>query len=115
MRHTYLLFTLAACAAGVLPAIAATTTAQILDANHAAMGGAAWDGKAALEAEYAYAGQGFTGKTESLTDLRSPRYIAHFNEGPLHGVRGSDGRQAWTQEPSGSIDTRPAAMPASAP
>ena len=45
-------------------AYAAPSVGEVLDANHSAMGGSAWDGKAALRAEYAYSGQGMTGTTQ---------------------------------------------------
>ena len=74
MRKTYLAIVLAALVAQT-PAYAATQVADILVANHVATGGSAWNGKLTLQSDYAYSGQGLTGTTSSLADLRHGAFV----------------------------------------
>lgn len=87
-------------------AIAAPSAADILSVNETASGGSAWAGKATLKADYAYSGQGMTGKVESLTDLKAPRYIDSYQIGPINGASGFDGKEAWEKDPSGTVDVK---------
>lgn len=87
-------------------ALAAPSATEILDANRAATGGTAWDGKATLKVDYAYAGQGMTGKIESLSDLKTPRFVDSYQIGPMSGAMGFDGKQAWEKDPSGTVDVK---------
>ncbi len=79
----------------------AATPADILAANKAAMGN--WNGKATLKVEYAYAGQGLTGTTSSLEDLRNGRFVDTYDIAPQSGASGFDGAKAWEKEPSGTV------------
>ena len=109
MRKTLTFLALAAFVAGSIgatPALAAPSVAEILDANHAAMGGDAWNGKTTVKVEYAYAGQGMTGKTDTLADLTRPRFVQTYEIGPVSGANGFDGEQAWEKDPSGTVDVQ---------
>ncbi len=109
MRKTLAFVALAALAAGAMApdwALAASSPAEILQANAAASGAKAWAGKATLKASYAYAGQGMTGKVESLSDLKTPRYVDHYEVGPIKAAGGFDGQQAWEKDPSGTVDVK---------
>ncbi|HVT25826.1 MAG TPA: aspartyl protease family protein [Rhizomicrobium sp.] len=98
------LFTLAAIAVlYALPATAAPTASEILAANKAASGGAAWDSKATLKTSSDYSGQGMTGKTHSLTDIPSGHYADDFAIGPMSGANGFDGKDGWAKDPSGAV------------
>jgi hypothetical protein len=98
------LFTLAAIAVlYALPASAAPTASEILAANKAASGGAAWDSKATLKTSSDYSGQGMTGKTHSLTDIPSGHYADDFAIGPMSGANGFDGKDGWAKDPSGAV------------
>ncbi len=97
-------------------ALAAPSVGEVLDANHAAMGGSAWDGKVTLKVEAAYAGQGMTGKVTSLDDLKNGSWADSFNIGPASGANGFDGTDAWEKDTSGAVtvqnggDQRPLAV-----
>ena len=85
-----------------LPAFAATPS-ELLDANKAATAGKAWDSKQALKLEYGYSGQGLTGKTSTLEDLRGGAFVDVYDIPPNSGAEGlSDGR-VWERETSGTI------------
>jgi hypothetical protein len=94
---------------------AQTTAAEILDANHAAMG-TAWDAKGAADVRYAYAGQGMTGETRSTFDLGGGGFVDHQDVGPTKNAGGFDGHTAWMQDMSGAVtpeaggDLRPLAV-----
>jgi hypothetical protein len=75
----------------------------ILAANHAACGGSGWDGKAAIEVRFAFAGQGMTGTTESTYDVRTGRFIDSSSIGPTRTASGFDGREAWLRDMSGAV------------
>jgi hypothetical protein len=91
---------LASCIA--TPAFAAAAD-DILDANHAATGGSAWDNKATLKVEYAYSGQGMTGTTSSLEDLQRGAYVDSQDIPPATGATGFDGIKAWEKDTSGTV------------
>lgn len=100
MRLVYAAVALAALLA--TPAFASPAV-QVLEANKAASGGAAWDAKITLKAEYAYSGQGMTGKTWGVTDLKNGRYVENYTIGPVRGANGFDGKHAWEKDPSGTV------------
>jgi hypothetical protein len=77
--------------------------ADILEANRIATGGSAWDGKQTLEVDYAYSGQGLTGKVHSRDDLRLGLWEDEMELGPASGAQGFDGTHAWSKDPSGSV------------
>lgn len=81
---------------------AADTAANIFSAHRMASGGDAWNDKATLQIDYAYAGQGLTGTASSTQDLRSGAFIDTYQTGPVDGASGYDGAQAWVREPSGT-------------
>jgi len=92
----------------VLTALAASTSvyaapADVLDANRTAMGGAAWNGKLSVTVEYAYSGQGLTGKVTSRADLRNGDWSDNFALGPMTGAQGFDGAHAWAKDQSGTV------------
>ncbi len=93
---------LLATAARAQPAGEAAASA-ILEANHQAMGGDGWNAKSTLRVEFAYSGQGLTGTTSSLEDLRRGRFVDAYAIGPTAGANGFDGAKAWEQEPSGTV------------
>ena len=101
MRTSYAAFALAFVT--IAPAYGASTPAQILDANKVAAGGSAWDSKPTLKVDYAYSGQGMTGKVESLDDLQGGRWADNFAIGPATGANGFDGAHAWSKDPSGTV------------
>ncbi|HLY79044.1 MAG TPA: aspartyl protease family protein, partial [Caulobacteraceae bacterium] len=81
---------------------AATTAAQVLDANRAAMG-APVDRKGALDVRYDYAGQGMTGEVRSTYDLSGAGFVDSQDVGLTTGGNGFDGRTAWMRDLSGAI------------
>jgi hypothetical protein len=90
-------------AATALPLVAqAATPAAILAANQQAMGGTAWD-HAALKTQYAYSGEGLTGKTEEIDDLKTGAFVERYELGPAKGADGYDGNHAWAQDLSGTV------------
>jgi hypothetical protein len=89
--------------ASVGPVSAAPSIAEILAANKAAIGGAAWDAKESLFLNYDYAGQGLTGTSSSVQDLKHGAFVDSYTIGPQHGDFGFDGAKAWEREPSGTV------------
>src|ERR1041385_3413239 len=81
----------------------AATPDEILSANKAAMGGSAWNDKVTLKVEYAYSGQGLTGTTSSVQDLRRGAFVDAYDIPPTRGASGFDGAKAWEKEPSGTV------------
>jgi hypothetical protein len=79
------------------------SAATILDLNHAAAGGHAWSGKSTLELHFSYAGQGLSGKVDSVEDLRTGAFIDTQDIGPTLQANGFDGSHAWMKELSGTI------------
>jgi hypothetical protein len=102
MRGHLFLSTMIATVSCAALAHAQTTVAQILDANHAAMG-TGWDAKGAADVRYAYSGQGMTGETRSTFDLGGGGYIDRQDVGPTKNAGGFDGHTAWTQDMSGAV------------
>ena len=90
--------------AAVGAAHAATDPAAVLDAYRVASGGDTWDGKAVLETRVSLAGQGLAGTDVSIVDLSDGRSVDHYTLGPASGAQGFDGRQAWQQDPSGTVN-----------
>ena len=83
------------------PALAAPQT--ILDANKAASGGQAWDNKEAETIDYAYSGQGLTGKVTSRADLAHGYWTDDVAIGPVTQANGFDGAHAWMKDASGTV------------
>jgi hypothetical protein len=101
MRGIFLSTAVAAAAiAGV--AQAQPKLAQLLEANHAAMG-TGLDGKGALDVRYDYAGQGLTGEVRSTFDLHGGGFVDSQDVGPTTGGNGFDGATAWWRDLSGAI------------
>jgi hypothetical protein len=94
---------LALAAWAVATPVRAASFRDVLAANREATGGSAWDGKATLALEYAYAGQGLAGTVSSLEDLQRGAFVDRWAIGPNAGASGFDGRRAWEQEPSGTV------------
>lgn len=106
MRKTLAILALTAFAAGATGAVQAQTApsvTDILSANKVTSGGAVWDGKTVLKTDYAYSGQGLTGKAHSLTDLKTGRFADIFEIGPVAGANGFDGTHAWAKDTSGTV------------
>jgi predicted aspartyl protease len=101
MRTALATFTFAALAAA--PALAAPGADEVLAANKAATAGSAWDSKAVLKTEYAYSGQGMTGKVGSTADLKTPRFVDTMAVGPMTGAQGFDGTHGWAKDQSGTV------------
>ncbi|MGN6146934.1 MAG: PDZ domain-containing protein [Rhizomicrobium sp.] len=81
-------------------AFAAPSVGDVLAANKAAMGTAA---QPTTKIEYAYSGQGMTGKITSLNDLKSGMWVDDAVIGPAGETQGFDGAHAWGKDPSGSV------------
>lgn len=92
--------------AAIAPAYAASTPAQILDANRVASGGSAWDGKAAIRIDLNYSGQGMTGTVESLDDLRNGHFADNATIGPASVANGYDGTAGWEKDPNGTVTSQ---------
>jgi len=101
MRLTIAAF--AALTATSVAALAAGSADDVLKANKAATGGAAWDAKAAVSIDTDYAGQGLTGTTHSVNDLHNGRSVSAFKVGPAAGANGFDGKTPWQRDTSGTI------------
>jgi Aspartyl protease/PDZ domain len=102
MRGTLFLSTAVALLAAAGAAQAETSAAQILDANHAAMG-ASLDREGAVDVRYDYAGEGLTGEVRSIFDLRGGGFVDSQDVGPTTGGNGFDGKTAWMRDLSGAI------------
>jgi hypothetical protein len=79
---------------------------DILAANKAATAGPAWDSKAGLKIEYAYSGQGLTGTTDSLQDLKTGHFVDSYDLGAVTGAQGFDGTHGWGRDQSGTITSQ---------
>src|ERR1700744_3970431 len=102
MRTTLAFIAIAASVASA-PAFAASTAADILAANKAASGGAAWDEYPTLNTVYNYSGMGMTGRVSSIMDLRTGKFVDNAEIGPIKQVQGFDGTSAWNKDPSGMV------------
>jgi len=100
MRVILLLATTAMLAAG---GARAQDARAVLEANEAASGGAALSGKGALEIEFAFSGEGMTGKTITTYDVGMGDFVDTEDVGPTKGADGFDGRLAWMQDMSGAV------------
>jgi len=83
-------------------ASAQTTVAQILDANHAAMG-AGLDRQGALDVRWSFGGQGLSGEVGSLYDLGGAGFVDTQDLSATTGGAGFDGKTAWWRDASGAI------------
>lgn len=101
MRNTFAAF--AFVTATSVTALAAGSADDVLKANKAATGGHAWDAKAAATIDGTYSGQGMTGTTHSLNDLKDGRSASEFKVGPAVGGNGFDGTTPWMRDTSGTI------------
>jgi hypothetical protein len=102
MRSILASLVLSAFATGVSVA-ASAAPADVLNANKAAAGGNAWDGKITLKTTSDYSGQGLTGKTQSVSDLANGSWADSYEIGPASGADGFDGTAAWDKDPSGTV------------
>jgi len=84
-------------------ALAAPSISEILAANKTAMGGQAWDRKTTMVVDADYSGQGLTGTTHSVSDLKTGRSVAEYKVGPAAGASGFDGVTPWQKDSSGTI------------
>ena len=101
MRRTIAAF--AAVTATCVAALAAGSADDVLKANKAATGGSAWDSKATVEIDGDYKGQGLTGTTRNINDLKSGRSVSAYKVGPAEGANGFDGKTPWQKDSSGTI------------
>jgi hypothetical protein len=101
MRLTIAAF--AALTATSVAALAAGSADDVLKANKAATGGTTWDTKAAISIDADYAGNGLTGTTHSVNDLKNGRTVGVFKVGPAQGANGFDGKTPWQRDTSGTI------------
>lgn len=74
----------------------------VLAANRAASHGEVYAGKGVMEVRYGYAGQGMTGWTASVFDVKTGAFVDSNEVGPTSGGSGFDGREAWMQDMSGA-------------
>jgi hypothetical protein len=84
-------------------AFAASSISEILAANKAAMGGSAWDSKVSVTIDANYSGQGLTGTTHTVADLKSGRSASEYKIGPATGANGFDGTMPWQKDSSGTV------------
>ena len=101
MRLTFAAF--AVLTATTVAALAGGSADDVLKANKAATGGTAWETKVAVSIESDYAGQGLTGTTHSLNDLKNGRTVSDYKVGPAQGANGYDGKTPWERDSSGAI------------
>jgi len=86
-----------------LSAAFGVTPLSVLDANRAATGGDAWNGKATLDAQYDFAGQGLKGHAAARIDLSRGWFVIALDAGPLSGAQGFDGRRPWNKDNAGIV------------
>jgi predicted aspartyl protease len=92
--------------ATISPAFANPSADEILKANQTATAGSTWGSKPVFQSDYAYAGQGLTGKVHSLADVRDGKWVDEFAIGPITGGNGYDGTIAWQKDQSGTVTTQ---------
>src|SRR5476651_835763 len=78
------------------------TAAQILDANHAAMG-ASLDGQGAIDLRWSYGGQGLSGEVRSTYDIGGGGFVDTQDLSGTTGASGFDGKTAWWKDASGAV------------
>ena len=83
----------------------AAEPADILARAKAASGGAAWDAIHSARTRVTLKLGGLSGTAESLDDVRRPRFVDHFELGPMKGAQGFDGTTVWSQDSSGQVRT----------
>ncbi|HZZ87170.1 MAG TPA: aspartyl protease family protein [Caulobacteraceae bacterium] len=81
---------------------AETTAAEVLDANHAAMG-AGYDGPGAVDLHWDYDGQGLKGDIHTTYDLGGAGFVDVQNLGATSGAVGYDGKTPWWKDASGAV------------
>ncbi|MBS0274179.1 MAG: aspartyl protease family protein [Proteobacteria bacterium] len=81
-------------------AFAAPSVSEVLAANKAATGAAP---KQTVKVEYAYSGQGMTGKVDSLWDLKTGMWVDAAVIGPATETQGFDGAHSWAKDASGAV------------
>jgi membrane-associated protease RseP (regulator of RpoE activity) len=81
-------------------ALAAPSAADVIAANRVAMGIPA---QPTVKIEYAYSGQGMTGKITSLDDLKTGMWVDDAVIGPASETQAFDGEHAWGKDPSGAV------------
>jgi hypothetical protein len=101
MRNTAAFFALCVAAFSAAPAMARPT--ELLAANKAAAGAAAWDSVSSLRIEYAYSGQGLTGTIVSIDDAKTGRWVDDAKIGPATQTQGFDGAHTWVRDQSGTV------------
>jgi len=84
-------------------AVADPSISEILAANKRAMGGSAWDRKATMVVEADFRGEGLTGTTRSVSDLKTGRSVTNSKIGPSSGAGGFDGVTPWQRDSSGTM------------
>lgn len=84
-------------------AFAAPSPGGVLAANKTATGGNAWNGKVVISIDGDYSGQGLTGTTHTISDLKDGRSVSTFKVGPATGASGFDGVTPWQKDTSGTV------------
>jgi len=86
-----------------MSAVAAGSPDAVLAAYKTATGGAAWDAKRTVVIDASYSGQGLTGTTHTLSDLKDGRSVSTIKLGIAEGANGFDGKTPWERDTSGTI------------
>ena len=81
-------------------AFAAPSVNEVLAANKAAIGTAP---KPTVKVEYAYSGQGMTGRVDSRWDLGTGMWVDDAVIGPATETQGFDGAHSWSKDASGAV------------
>lgn len=85
-------------------AVAETPSAsEVLAANAAASGEAAWARNRGLQAVYSYAGHGLHGEVKTVFDVRTGAYVDTYDIDPAPEVYGFDGSELWHKDISGAV------------
>ena len=100
---TILVAAFAATLSYSMPAFAAQSAGQILDAYKAVTGGSAWDDKVTMSGDAAIAGYGLTGTAHIVADLKNGRSTNDYMMGPAGGANGFDGTTPWQKDMSGTV------------
>jgi len=78
-----------------------SAAAAILAGAKAAAGGKAWDAVATQRVRARLHAGGLDGTVESITDVRTGRYVDRYALGPTSGAGGFDGKTVWSQDAAG--------------